>query len=138
MVEALRQVWEAAGGICGKRLEPLIPELVAKLQEWEEIRITTQVGERLCAHSASTIDRLLRRYKVRGLRRPLSTTKPESLLKAAIPIRTFTEWDEGRPGLVEVDLVAHCGESTEGLYLHTLTSVDIDSQLLGGVSGGVG
>ena len=127
MVDALRQVWEAAGGICGKRLEPFIPELVAKLQEWEEIRITTQVGERLCATSASTIDRLLRPYKVRGLRRPLSTTKPGSLLKAAIPIRTFTEWDEGRPGLVEMDLVAHCGESTEGFYLNTLTSVDIAS-----------
>ena len=98
MVDALRQVWEAAGGICGKRLEPFIPELVAKLQEWEEIRITTQVGDRLCADSVSTIDRLLRPYKVRGLRRSLSTTKPGSLLQAAIPIRTFTEWDEGAPG----------------------------------------
>ena len=82
-------MWEAAGGICGKRLELFIPELVAKLQEWEEIRITTQVVERLCATSASTIDRLLRPYKVRGLRRPLSTTKPGSLLKTAIPVRIF-------------------------------------------------
>ena len=69
-------MWEAAGGICGKRLELFIPELVAKLQEWEEIRITTHLGKQLCAMSASTIARVLRPYKVRGLRRPLSTTKP--------------------------------------------------------------
>ena len=53
------------------------------------------------------------------------TTKPGSLLKAAIPIRTFTEWDEKRPGFLEIDLVAHCGESTEGFYLSTLSTVDV-------------
>ena len=54
-----------------------------------------------------------------------SATKPGSLLKSAIPIRTFAEWDEDRPGFIEVDLVAHCRESTEGFYLNTLTAVDI-------------
>ena len=72
------------------------------------------------------IDRLLRRYKDRGQRRPwTSATKPGSLLKAAIPIRTFGEWGQPPPGHVEVDLVAHCGESTEGFYVNTLTGVDI-------------
>ena len=45
--------------------------------------------------------------------------------KAAIPIRTFTEWDERRPGFLEIDPVAHCGESTEGFYLNTLSTVDV-------------
>ena len=125
VVEALKEVWETADRICGKRLEPFMGELVGKLQEWEELRVTTEVVERLCGLSASTIDRLLRRYKDRGLRRPWSTTKPGSLLKASIPIRTFTEWNEDQPGFIEVDLVAHCGESTEGFYLTTLTGVDI-------------
>lgn len=125
VVEALKQVWEVADRICGKRLAPFMGELVAKLQEWEELRVTAEVAEQLCGLSASTIDRLLRPYKDRGLRRPWSTTKPGSLLKASIPIRTFTEWNEDQPGFVEVDLVAHCGESTEGFYLNTLTGVDI-------------
>ena len=122
---ALRQVWEAADRICGRRLAPFMSELVAKLLEWEEIRITQDVAHQLCEMSPSTIDRLLRPYKDRGLRRPFGTTKPGSLLKASIPIRTFAEWDDERPGFIEVDLVAHCGETTQGFYLNTLTRVDI-------------
>ena len=91
------------------------------LLEWEELRVTQDVANQLCQLSASTIDRLLRPHKDRGLRRPWSTTKPGSLLKASIPIRTFAEWDEDRPGFIEVDLVAHCGDTTEGFYLNTLT-----------------
>jgi hypothetical protein len=62
-----------------------------------------------------------------GGRRPLSTTKPGSLLKSSIPIRTFADWTDDRAGLLEVDLVAHCGESTEGFYLTTLCAVDVAS-----------
>ena len=124
-IAALRQTWEAADRICGQRLAPFMDELVAKLQQWEELRVTEEVAQKLCEMSASTIDRLLRPYRYRGLRRPLSATKPGSLLRAKIPIRTFAEWDEVRPGFMEVDLVAHCGDTTEGFYLNTLTAVDI-------------
>ena len=123
VVVALKQVWETADRICGKRLKPFMGELVAKMQEWEELRVTQDVADQLCQLSASTIDRLLRPHKDRGLRRPWSTTKPGSLLKASIPIRTFAEWDEDRPGFIEVDLVAHCGDTTEGFYLNTLIPV---------------
>jgi len=54
-------------------------------------------------------------------------TKPGSLLKSSIPIRTFADWQEDRPGFLEVDLVSHCGESTEGFYLTTLCAVDVAS-----------
>jgi hypothetical protein len=57
----------------------------------------------------------------------LSTTRPGSLLKSSIPIRTFADWTEEHPGFVEVDLVAYCGESTEGFYLTTLCIVDVAS-----------
>ena len=87
--------------------------------------MTPQVAKQLYQLSASTIDRLLRPHRHLGTRRPFSTTKPGSLLKASTPIRTFSEWNEDRPGFLEVDLVAHCGESTEGLYLNTLTAVDV-------------
>jgi len=77
--------------------------------------------------SSSTIDRLLRPYRRLGGRRPLTTTKPGSLLKSSIPIRTFADWEENRPGFLEVDLVPHCGESAEGFYLTTLSTVDVAS-----------
>lgn len=68
---------------------------------------------------------MLRRY-AHGLRQcRFSTTQPGTLLKNAIPVRTFSEWDEKRPGFLEADLVAHCGESPEGFYLTTLSTVDV-------------
>jgi hypothetical protein len=74
--------------------------------------------------SAATIDRLLARFRSQN-RRGLSTTKPGTLLKNAIPVRTFADWDDAIPGFVEMDLVAHCGESVHGQYVQTLTAVDI-------------
>ena len=122
---ALHRVWMIEGRICGKRLAPFMREVVDRLQAWEELQVTPEVAEQLSGMSASTIDRLMKPYRDRGFRGPLSTTKPGSLLKGSIPIRTFAEWNEDRPGFIEVDLVAHCGESTEGFYLTTLTGVDI-------------
>jgi hypothetical protein len=77
--------------------------------------------------SASTIDRLLRPYRKAGGRKGFTTTRPGSLLKSCIPIRTFAGWQEGKSGFMETDLVAHCGDSTEGFYLSTLCAVDVHS-----------
>lgn len=125
LVEPLRQAWEATGRVCSRRLQPFLPELLAQLERHGQLWLTPGDRAQLEAMSASTIDRLLRPVRQRAGRRPLGTTKPGTLLKQAIPIRTFTEWDDRRPGFLEVDLVAHCGESTEGFYLHTLNAVDI-------------
>jgi hypothetical protein len=74
--------------------------------------------------SHSTIDGCLKKARFET-RYGLSTTKPGSLLKAAIPIRTFTPWSDEYPGFLEIDLVAHCGQTTEGIYLNTLTATDL-------------
>ena len=71
------------------------------------------------------MDRLLKPYRRIGLRRPYTTKRSSGALKALIPIRTFGEWTEVKPGSLQVDLVAHCGESTEGFYLNTLVAVDV-------------
>jgi hypothetical protein len=89
--------------------------------------MTAEIEAQLCQMSPSTIDRLLRPYRRLGGRRPFTTTKPGSLLKSSIPIRTFADWQEDRPGFLEVDLVSHCGESAEGFYLTTLSTVDVAS-----------
>jgi hypothetical protein len=87
--------------------------------------MTAEVEAQLCRMSPSTVDRLLRPYRKRGDRLPFGTTKPGILLKESIPIRTFADWEENHPGFLEIDLVAHCGESTEGFYLTTLSTVDV-------------
>jgi hypothetical protein len=119
---ALSVVWSAANGICAKRLVPFLPELIPTLERHGHLVVTDEVRERLLAVSAATVDRLLR-----PLRQPhgLSTTKPGRLLKKQIPIRTFTEWTDVKPGFLEGDLVAHCGGRTDGSFLYTFTLTDI-------------
>lgn len=124
---ALQKLWAASDELCSRRLKPFIPELVAVLRRHGEQQITASVEAQLCRMSPSTIDRLLRPYRKLGRWRSPSTTRPGSLLKSAIPIRTFADWKEDRPGFMETDLVAHCGESTEGFYLNTLCAVDVAS-----------
>jgi hypothetical protein len=125
--EALRAVWEASDRLCSKRLQPFLPEMVRVLRHHGEQRFDAATETQLCRLSPSTIDRLLRPYRRRGGRRGFSTTRPGNLLKNLIPIRTFADWQENKPGFMETDLVAHCGESTEGFYLHTLCTVDVAS-----------
>jgi len=125
--EALKAAWEATDRLCSKRLHPFLPELITALRRHGDKAMTAEVEAQLCRMSPSTIDRLLAPWRKSGWRRPLSTTKPGTLLKNCIPIRTFTDWQENRPGFLEVDLVSHCGESTEGFYLTTLSTVDVHS-----------
>ena len=127
VLEPLRAVWEASDRLCSKRLQPFLGEMVRVLRQHGEQHIDAQQEELLCRMSSATIDRLLWPYRKLGGRKPLTTTKPGSLLKSSIPIRTFGDWTEDKPGFLEIDLVAHCGESVEGFYLNTLCAVDIAS-----------
>lgn len=124
VVEVLQQVWEIYGRICSKRLQPYLAEGLRVLERCGELTLDPALRAQLLGMSASTIDRCLKAVRV-GSSHGLSTTRPGSLLKQAIPVRTFTPWDEERPGFLEVDLVAHCGESTAGSYLNTLTCTDV-------------
>lgn len=122
---ALRVVWEATDYLCSKRLQPFLPEMVKVLIRKRELKVSKEAETQLARMSASTIDRMLRRYAHSRRQRRFSTTKPGTLLKNAIPVRTFSEWDDKQPGFLEVDLVAHCGDSGEGFYLNTLSAVDV-------------
>jgi hypothetical protein len=125
LAEALKTVWEASDRLCSRRLHPFLKEMVRILKQHGEAQFTGEIEAQLLELSPSTIDRLLRPWRQSGKRRSFSITRPGSLLKHSIPIRTFGDWLENRPGFVEVDLVAHCGESADGFYLTTLTAVDV-------------
>ena len=125
VVQALIKLWQLLNYLCGKRLVAIMPELIAKLEQFGELRLTPLTKQKLLRISAASIDRLLqperRKQQVRGR----SHTKPGTLLKHQIPIRTFAEWDEAQPGFAEIDLVAHDGGLALGDYCQTLDLTDI-------------
>jgi hypothetical protein len=100
-------------------------EFVTALERHRELQLAPRTRQLLLQMSPATADRLLHSERRRPKGRGLGTTKPGTLLKKAIPIRTFADWDDRRPGFVEVDLVAHCNDSTGGQYLHTLVLTDV-------------
>lgn len=124
VVEALERIWEVYGRICSKRLHPYLPEGIKVLERCGELTLSTETKELLLRISRSSIDRCLARVRV-NTPHGLSTTKPGTLLKKNIPVRTFADWNEDRPGFMEVDLVAHCGDTTAGQFLNTLTCTDL-------------
>ncbi len=124
--QALLTVWKAANCICSKRLAPFLPELVRILEKHEHLSLPSAVRLQLLSISPATMDRLLlpdRQEQHRGI----STTKPGSLLKKQIKVRTFAGWNDVVPGFIEADLVAHCGTSVGGAFLNTLVMTDIAS-----------
>jgi hypothetical protein len=126
VVVALEQIWEVCGRICSKRLHPFLPEIVKVLERCGELQLSEHTKTLLLQMSRSTMDRCLAPARFEHPH-GLSTTKPGSLLKKAIPVRTYTPWDEDQPGFLEIDLVAHCGQTTEGQYVNTLTCVDLST-----------
>jgi hypothetical protein len=125
VVQALEQIWEIYGRICSKRLHPFLPEGIMVLERCHELSLSPEIKQLLLSMSRATIDRCLKKARFTQPHQGLSTTKPGSLLKKAIPIRTFTPWEDERPGFLEIDLVAHCGSTVDGTYLNTLTATDI-------------
>jgi hypothetical protein len=124
VLQALEQIWEIYGQICSKRLQPLLPEAIKVLERCQEIELSKNTKELLLKISSASIDRCLRPVRIKSPH-GLSTTKPGTLLKQSIAVRTFTEWSTEKPGFMEIDLVAHCGESVAGQFLNTLTCTDV-------------
>jgi hypothetical protein len=122
---ALLQIWRIMDYICGKRLQAALPELVTVLERHNELRCDRLTREKLLRVSAATIDRLLRSERQKQQLRSKARTKPGTLLKHQIPIRTFAEWDEQQPGFGEIDLVGHDGGAAAGEYCQTLDLVDV-------------
>jgi hypothetical protein len=125
VVEALTVTWAASNYVCAKRLVPFLPDLVASLERHGHLTLSAEVRAHLLTLSAATADRLLRPTRERTRPRGIGTTKVGTLLKHKVPIRTFAEWDDVRPGFMEADLVAHCGTRAEGPYLSSLVLTDV-------------
>ncbi|MGE0495650.1 MAG: DDE-type integrase/transposase/recombinase, partial [Vulcanimicrobiota bacterium] len=121
---ALAIAWAASNYICAKRLIPFLPELVRSLERHGHLELSDELLAQLLSMSAATADRILRPYR-RDSRRGISTTKAGKLLKKQVPVRTFTDWEDERPGFVEADLVAHCGTRVHGSFVCSLVLTDV-------------
>ena len=125
VMAALRVCWAVLDGPSGKRLAPALPTLAASLRRHGELDIDEPTAQLLCSMSPATIDRRLaadrRAIQLKGR----AHTKPGSLLKSQIPMRTWADWDENTPGFVEIDLVGHDGGDANGEFCFSLTVTDI-------------
>lgn len=122
---ALKDIWFIMDCICGKRLAPMIGEVLPILQKHKEITLDPATQSKLLSISSATIDRMLKAERKKQSIKGRSHTKPGTLLKHQIPIRTFSEWNEQKPGFVEIDLVGHDGGDSHGEFAHTLDVTDV-------------
>jgi len=122
---ALIKCWAVLRAPAGKRLAPMLPVLVPLLRRDGELDLSDAEAALLVAMSAATIDRRLAGERAKMMPRGRSHTKPGSLLKSQIPVRTWADWNDAVSGFVEIDLVGHEGGNASGEFCFTLTVTDI-------------
>lgn len=130
MVDAiiLAKVCDLLDWIASKRIQPEIGVAIDSLVLAGELVCSKEQRKKLIKISSSTIDRLLKEYRQRPVGKGKSYTKPGTLLKTQIPIRTFADWNENKVGFTEIDLVGHDGGIARGDFAWTLDMVDVKVQ----------
>lgn len=126
VVDAVRLLWRAANGICAKRLLPFLPTLIETLERCGHMKLNSRLKKTILEMSLSTLERILK-YERDKQSKGISLTRPGSLLKKQVAVKTFAEWSDQQIGFLEVDLVAHCGGDISGHFMQTLTMTDIAS-----------
>jgi len=125
----LIKIWETLDYPCSVRLHSQIPDMLSVLDIHREMRVSEEIKEKLLQIKPRTIDRKLKREKeVRKIKnkRFFATTKPGTL-KSKISMRKGAQWDEDKPGYLEIDTVAHNGGDPGGTFVYTLNATDIYS-----------
>src|SRR5258705_5457762 len=123
--DALVVLWEAADRICGIRLKAILPSLISAMERHGHPTLDPNLRRLLLAASPATIDRLL--APLRGTAGHRRKRKPTTKSSREIPVRTFADWNEPAPGFLEVDFVAHSGDSMQGTFLWSLVATDVCS-----------
>lgn len=124
LLKIVESVWEEANYPWSVRLKEIIRIWLPWVKKHYQVK--EEVEKKLLSISARTIDRHLRCKKIKMKRRIYGHTKPGSLLRHHIPIKT-EYWDVKGPGFIEVDLVSHSGDCSEGEYIYSLNLTDIYS-----------
>jgi len=122
VLAALTAIWQAANYPWSTRLKAMLPLWLPWLEK--RMQIDSQTREHLHRISARSIDRLLAPKRAQVQRRRNSLTRSAGWLVHQIPIRA-ERWDVSVPGWLEIDLVAHCGNSLGGEFIYSLNATDI-------------
>jgi len=118
------RVWESRDYICAERLTPRLLPMAQHLARFEPLGLTTQAEEQLATISRATVARILRKYRSRMRRLPQKGAERANQVTKGVPMGRIP-WDIDEPGHFEVDLVHHSGESSAGLYGHTIRLIDV-------------
>ena len=117
--EALIVVWETSDRICGKRLKAVLPSLIEAMEQHGHLDLDPHVRQRLVSASPATIDRLLKPIR--------EAAGQEERASRQVPVRTFADWNAPPPGFLEIDLVAHCGGTLSGAFVHSFVATGVCS-----------
>ena len=120
----LQAIWEASGYPWSVRLKALLPLWLPWVKK--RYSLTPKIEHQLLSISARQIDRRLKGRKTQLHRRLYGRTKPGTLLKHHIPIKTDS-WNVKTPGFTEIDLVSHSGSSEKGEFIYSLNVTAIYS-----------
>jgi hypothetical protein len=111
--------------ICSQLLRAAMDVELSRLYEASVVQVSPECYDKLLQVSPSTMDRL-RAGHPSSKHRSRGFTKPGTLLKDQIPIRTWADWTEDRRGFCEMDLVSHDGGRVIRRADHTWTLLFTD------------
>jgi hypothetical protein len=117
-------VWESLDYICAERLTPALLSTAQHLARFGVLHLSSEVQDQLHQISEATVTRILRKYRDLKQRLPQKGPHRANQVRKPVPMKRIP-WETSEPGHFEVDLVQHCGESSEGMYACTLQLVDV-------------
>lgn len=124
LFEVIKTIWRESNLPCSKRLKEILMEWIEYYSDYYGIELEDGIIKLAKNISASVIDTLLSPFRKRYNKIGLCTTKPGSIIRKHIPIKT-EQWNEKEPGNLEADTVAHCGSKMSGDFAYTLDTEDI-------------
>ncbi len=125
LIGVLVQCWAVLDGPCGKRLKASLPHTLDNVRRHGHVTVSDTDAKALLTMSAATMDRRLAPYRQGLIARGTSLTRPGSMLKNSIPMKTWHEWNDTLPGFLEIDLVGHEGGDNNGEFYYSLDAVDV-------------
>lgn len=125
-VDLLTKCWAVLDGPTGKRLRPALPDVIANLSAHGHLAgVAPAVVDQVLAMSPATIDRRLAGARTGLVAKTINHTRPGSMLKSSIPMKTWREWDDTVPGFLQIDLVGHEGGDNNGAFFYSLDATDV-------------
>lgn len=122
---ALKQIWQWFDYICSARLVAVMEEAVGRLKACGELHLDEAAEKKLASMSPRTMDRLLAKDRKALSLRSKARTRPGTLLKHLVPVKTYSEWKDAKPGFLQVDCVGHDGGNARGQFNQTLNATDV-------------